>query len=126
MIQITLPTKIPSDLNKESIEEIVTGVLNKFGIKSNIEIEVLFVGSREIKSLNMKYRRKDEPTDVLSFPQRQFNNTRLNILGSIVICPEVAKERNELLKELLKHGLLHLLGYDHETDPENWNKAKEK
>ena len=88
------------------------------------EVSVSFMSVEEIQALNRDYRGKDTPTDVLSFP---VNNTLAmgpgRPLGDIVICTEVARRQAEeyghsLERELaflLVHGLLHLLGYDHET-----------
>ena len=76
--------------------------------------------------LNREHRGKDEPTDVLSFPIDEDDDldgvTRL--LGDVVICVPVAErqaaeqgvEPGDELVDLLVHGVLHLLGYDHETD----------
>jgi len=78
----------------------------------------------EIQTLNRDYRNKDTATDVLSFPVNNELATGPSIsLGDIVICVEVAqKQANEYghnldreLAFLLVHGMLHLLGYDHET-----------
>jgi len=86
-----------------------------------VEVCLSFVGRDRIRSLNRRFRKKDEPTDVLSFPlsARQADG-RLH-LGDIVIAPEIAR-RNCLslghalereLEILTVHGFLHLLGYDH-------------
>ena len=85
------------------------------------DIELLIVDNNTIKELNKEYRGKDKPTDVLSFP---LNNLDFMPLGSIVISSDFAKDAalkfNHSLKDeitlLFIHGLLHLLGYDHETD----------
>jgi len=83
------------------------------------EISLSFVSPEAIRSLNKAYRSVDEVTDVLSFPQddRAF-------LGDVVICTERAREQAEAyghgeareLAYLFVHGLLHLLGYDHEDE----------
>ena len=81
------------------------------------KVSLAFVGKAEIKKLNKKFRNKNKATDVLSFELKQNN-----ILGEIVICPEVVKEnakkfgvtgKSEMLKVFV-HGILHLCGYDHE------------
>lgn len=85
------------------------------------ELSVSFVDSETIRSLNRDYRGIDEPTDVLSF---NLEDDHGDLLGDIVIAPEVAldqarESQTELKSELallLAHGILHLLGYDHETD----------
>lgn len=105
-----------------------------------------------MRILNNKYRGVDRPTDVLSFPQKEdfrwickkasrvklstFDNQTRLVLGDIVINLHQAKRRakehgftfNEELKRLLIHGLLHLIGYDHERgwDDEKKMERKEK
>jgi len=81
------------------------------------EISVLITDDETIRELNREYRDKDEPTDVLSFPMDEDN-----ILGDIIISLDTAKvmaERYDLSLDneiafLFIHGVLHLLGYDHE------------
>jgi probable rRNA maturation factor len=83
------------------------------------EVSVYFCGDRRMRTLNRRYRRKDRPTDVLSFPAGEGT-----LLGDIVIsvpyAARQARRRRERpsaeLDRLLLHGYLHLLGYDHETD----------
>lgn len=84
-------------------------------------VDVTFVTRAQMKALNRKFRGKDRPTDVLSFPAPEIF-ARQGHLGDLVICEPVlerqAKEAGhspiEELHVLLIHGLLHLLGYDHE------------
>ena len=83
---------------------------------------VRLVTRREMAQLNGKYRRLDQPTDVLSFAGETGPEGRH--LGDIVICPAVARDQarraghspDDELKTLLLHGVLHCLGHDHETD----------
>jgi probable rRNA maturation factor len=85
------------------------------------EVSVLLTGDAAIRALNRKYRRKDKATDVLSFPAAE---TPKGVAGDLVISRETAlsqaMERGHTLdmeiRVLLLHGLLHLAGYDHETD----------
>jgi probable rRNA maturation factor len=80
------------------------------------DIAILITSRRKMQALNRRFRRKDSPTDVLSFPSRQG--------GDIAICFEIARQNAARLghstmdeiKILVLHGLLHLAGYDHETD----------
>jgi len=82
------------------------------------EVDVLVTSSAELRRLNRRFRRKDKATDVLSFPSA--NGTA----GDVAISAEVgARNARRLghsaadeLKILILHGLLHLAGYDHETD----------
>jgi len=85
---------------------------------------VLLVGDRAMRTLNRRYRGKDKATDVLSFSLREgaFPHVQPQILGDIVISvPTAARQAAQaghgITREidfLLVHGLLHLLGYDHE------------
>jgi probable rRNA maturation factor len=89
-----------------------------------------------MRSLNRRYRGIDRATDVLSFSQRegQYAGIRPDILGDIVISVPTAvrqaQERNYSLsheiERLLVHGLLHLLGYDHECGPTEALKMRRK
>jgi probable rRNA maturation factor len=71
------------------------------------------VGSDRIRKLNRDHRGRDEPTDVLSFPVDEAAPAAgPRELGDVIICPEHAED----LTEAVVHGVLHLCGYDHETD----------
>ena len=87
-----------------------------------VELSLALVDNREIEKLNARYRNKNEPTDVLSFPLGGRFPKGPEILGDVIISIEQAekqarKRRRTLEQEiesLLIHGILHLLGYDHE------------
>jgi probable rRNA maturation factor len=80
------------------------------------EVDVLIAGNRRVQSLNRRFRGKDKPTDVLSFPRSEG--------GDIAISVDIAAENArryghpalDELKILVLHGMLHLAGYDHERD----------
>ena len=86
------------------------------------ELCLVLVGNAEIRKLNAKFRKKDYPTDVLSFTVGDELPTGVRLLGDVVISVEKAKEQakerrrtlNEEMVMLLIHGIVHLLGYDHE------------
>lgn len=86
------------------------------------ELSLALVGNREIQRLNARYRKKNGPTDVLSFPLGQGFPGAGHVLGDVVISVEQAKAQarqrgkklQQEVEELLIHGILHLLGYDHE------------
>lgn len=90
------------------------------------EVSVRIVDEAESQELNARYRGKDKPTNVLSFPADLPPELKLPLLGDLVICaPVVAREAEEQGKSLeahwahmLVHGCLHLLGYDHIEDAE--------
>lgn len=90
----------------------------------DLDLDVTFVDDLAIRKLNQKFRKKNKPTDVLSFPLYEAGEARRGgvFLGDIVLSvPTVVRQAREhgqtLIEELsflLIHGVLHLLGYDHE------------
>ena len=109
--------KVPARTLKKKAERILQ-ILKQ----DRLELSLALVGNREIRRLNAAYRKKDEPTDVLSFPAGDHLAGGAKILGDVVISVEQAdkqaarakRSREEELEILLIHGILHLLGYDHE------------
>ncbi len=90
-----------------------------------LEVTLRLTDDPTIRELNRVYRKRDKPTDVLAFAQREGEGGGLHpgLLGDIVISVETAarQARRGLERELLflaAHGLCHLLGYDHSTDDE--------
>jgi probable rRNA maturation factor len=85
------------------------------GEKKKGEIDLSFVADKKIHELNKKFRKKDKPTDVLSF------NYDGKILGDVIISRETTRRNakkygvtyNDEVKRLVIHGTLHVLGYDH-------------
>jgi probable rRNA maturation factor len=77
-------------------------------------VAIEFVDARRIARLNAEYRNEPTPTDVLSFPVDGVDvaATLVRELGDVVICPEKTTD----VREAVVHGVLHLLGMDHETD----------
>jgi probable rRNA maturation factor len=94
--------------------------------RDDAELTVRVVGRDESRDLNARYRDKDAPTNVLSFPADLPPGVELPLLGDIVICaPLVEREARAQGKairahwaHLTVHGLLHLLGYDHQEEAE--------
>ena len=93
---------------------------------SEAELSVRIVDEDESQALNLQYRGKDKPTNVLSFPCELPDGVELPLLGDLVICAQVvakeALEQGKLLHahwaHMVVHGTLHLLGYDHIEDGE--------
>ena len=105
----------------KSVNEIFK--VNDIGIKENISVNFFLTSNKKIQELNFKYRKKNKPTNVLSFPmQSSYMNTYL--LGDIVLANQtLLKEATDLritkydyLCKITIHGMLHLLGYDHKTE----------
>lgn len=94
--------------------------------RDSAELTVRIVDEAEITELNARYRGKDYPTNVLSFPADLPPELQLPLLGDIVICaPVIEREAQEQHKSseahwahMVVHGTLHLLGYDHIDDAE--------
>jgi probable rRNA maturation factor len=92
------------------------------------ELSILFTDDRRIAELNRDYRGKDKPTNVLSFSMTEGpSDVESGMLGDVVISVDTAireaDEMEETVEEtiyrLLVHGLLHLMGYDHERSPQD-------
>ena len=92
--------------------------------KKNITFTILLTNSLDIKKLNRKFRKKNKPTDVLSFPyfsQKQFKLSKEKnmYIGDIATCYEIINIRSKKTNFFLEfdkawvHGLLHLIGYNH-------------
>lgn len=120
-------------------KKVVQKTLNEFGLRGkNVELSINLVGEDRIKALNKKYLNKNRTTDVLSFPIggkvgiKPVDNGII-ALGDIFICLPVAKRYalkegvglNSKLALLAVHGLLHLLGYDHEKSKKEADKMYE-
>ena len=106
-------------------------------LKDKIEASINLIGENKIRELNKKYRDKNEPTDVLSFPMAenihdpsfkfQVSGSMIHDIGDIFICLSIAKNEakrenitiKEKLAQLATHGFLHLLGYDHEKSKQS-------
>lgn len=123
-------------LSKRKLETVVKAVLRSFGIYDG-ELTITFATDKEIKPLNRHYRKRNAPTDVLSFAMRDGRRIAKDswMLGDIVISAGRAKAQarafNTSFKEEIQlyiiHGILHLLGYDDEEPAaEKKMRAKEK
>tara|TARA_B100000945_G_scaffold137501_1_gene109798 strand:+ start:222 stop:668 length:447 start_codon:yes stop_codon:yes gene_type:complete len=107
--------KNPSKYFKKKINK-----LNKLSSfkKKKYEFSVLLTKNRKMKNLNFKFRKKNKPTDVLSFPSRYVEKKNIYI-GDIAISFEIVNKRSKTsnffleLDKMWIHGYFHLIGYDH-------------
>jgi probable rRNA maturation factor len=98
-------------------------ILTELGLLE-AELSLLFVNDLQIQALNRRYLRRDKPTNVLAFPMRkgEFSTLHPHLLGDLVISVETAKRQSnrfgldemEMVILLIVHGVLHLIGYEHE------------
>ncbi len=127
-IQNSLPSDCPHSLPESAlIEQWVCAALAHEKVAS-AELTIRLVDSAEMRMLNNRYRHKDYPTNVLSFPADIHSEVELEapFLGDIVLCaPVVQEESVEQSTSLMAHwahmvihGVLHLLGHDHQNDIE--------
>ena len=107
------------DVEVAPLVDVIQVVCGKLGV-GRASVGLMVVGPDEMAAINGEHRGKAEPTDVLAFPidgpevlDGWPDGGPDPELGDIVICPEAAQDP---LTTLAVHGLLHLLGYDHETD----------
>jgi probable rRNA maturation factor len=109
-----------------AIADVVEAVLAAEGV-GDAEVGVVIVDAPTMRAFNAEYRGTDEPTDVLAFPIDEEPDDLPGVprlLGDVVICREVLEAQAAAagvavgaeLTALAVHGVLHLLGYDHETD----------
>jgi len=108
-------------INPSVFKRLLGKLGRRYGLKKP-EIVLAFVDDPEIRRLNRKFRKKDKPTDVLSFPIGERGADGKYYLGDIIIsAPKAAEQAKESghsltreLEILAIHGFLHLLGYDHQ------------
>lgn len=114
-------------LVEKDFPKIVAFTLDLLNITTMVEVSIVLTNNVYSRKLNKHYRGKDKPTNVLSFAQMNDVSEMIpspfpTVLGDIVLNIEAiqneAKSFENHLKHLFVHGLLHLLGYDHETDEE--------
>lgn len=115
---IEVEARVPAELADPLIGT-VRAVCERLGV-ARASVGLMVVGPQEMARINGEHRGKPEPTDVLAFPVDGPDvadgwppDGPPPELGDVVICPEAAQEP---LTTLAVHGVLHLLGYDHETD----------
>ena len=109
---------IPDQLSQKVIRKIESTINEVVLNVPNGTIAISFVSDEEIRRVNRIYRKKDQVTDVLSFSYLD-NEVKTEEIGEIIISLEQAKRQQSEgleyeLVDLIVHGILHILGYDHE------------
>ena len=124
-MSVEIDDRAESGVSESEIDRVVAAVLLAEAI-GEVEVGVIIVGESDMQDLNREHREQDSATDVLSFPIDEDESLPgvPRMLGDVAICLPVllaqATEREVSpaaeLTDLLIHGVLHLLGYDHDTD----------
>jgi probable rRNA maturation factor len=143
-INILVDEGVEAGVEPSWLEEVAQRVLAAEKANAKTEVGIVVTGQEMVQQLNRNFRGQDEPTDVLAFSSREeavglptfiLAPDGLSHLGEVIIsCPQAQKQAEEhghsLKKELtilLIHGLLHLLGYDHEEEAQELKmQAREK
>jgi probable rRNA maturation factor len=141
-IEVFVEEKFRGVVDRGWVKKIVRQVLKAEGVAPPYEVSLVFTDSEAVKQLNRDYRGVDESTDVLAFhmlPQKGADSSfalppdGVTRLGEVIIsypqAAEQAKEQGHSLERelalLVIHGMLHLLGYDHE-EPEEESKMRKR
>jgi len=122
-------------ISLEKIQQTAKAILNALACP-DAELSILIVDDPKIEVLNKEYFNRYGSTNVIAFPMRtgQFNNIAPQLLGDVVISIETAAREGEIagmsmeerFTQLLVHGILHLLGYDHEKNKKQAYKMEKK
>lgn len=144
VINITVSRKFSRSVSKSWLRKTVQKVLQSAGVGAPVEVGLVITGDRTIRRLNRIYRGEDEVTDVLAFSMSSQKGTRdkrfilppngICHLGEVIVCyPQAARQCGpqghtvtDELELLIVHGILHLLGYDHETPAQKTHMRKKE
>lgn len=126
MTTVNVFKKVAIPWNNKWIEKVVNLTAKKEK-KIKGEVEIIVVGDSEIKRLNHEYRGIDKVTDVLSFAWQEDGMISSDVLGQIYISyPQIKRQAKiwqvtakEEFSRMLIHGLLHLIGYDHDNEKDS-------
>lgn len=126
---VTVAAEDEPEVDAERVRRLARSVLRAQGIPAAMSVDVLFVDVDAMTDLNVEHMDGDGPTDVLAFPIDMPDDVVDGVpamLGDVVLCRDVAaaqaatagKSVDDELDMLLVHGILHLLGYDHQEEDE--------
>jgi len=119
-LRILISNRQERPVDEEGLRSLARDTMRGEGIE-RAELSVSFVEQDEIAGLHERFMDEPGPTDVLSFPLDDMDEDGLRLLGDVVVAPAEAARNNPSdpeaeLRLLLVHGILHLLGYDHEDE----------
>jgi probable rRNA maturation factor len=128
MEEIQIPIFVESRyrVNRKRIKKVISKVIAEHEVKGPVEVSVAIVGDRKMRALSKKYKGEDKTRNILSFPLSEGESTYLPSeilrLGDIVISyPQVIRDASseevlvdDKIDELVEHGMLHLLGINHD------------
>jgi probable rRNA maturation factor len=122
-------------ISKKKILQTASAILNALGYP-DAELSILIVDDQQIAQLNHQYLNREGPTNVIAFPMNQgpFSDIVPSLLGDVVISADTTHREaqsagiglQDRFDQLLIHGTLHLLGYDHEGTVDEARKMEEK
>ena len=122
-------------ISKKKIRQTAIAILNALDYP-DAELSILIVDDQQIAQLNRQYLNREGPTNVIAFSMRQgqFSDIAPNLLGDVVISADTAQREahsadismQDRFDQLLIHGVLHLLGYDHETTADEARRMEKK
>jgi probable rRNA maturation factor len=117
---VLVSNRQPLPLDQESLIALAQRTLEAED-QGKTELSVSFVEDREMEALHLRYMDEAGPTDVLSFPLGDVDEEGVKLLGDVIIAPAVAARNSpddpeREIRLLLVHGILHILGYDHEEE----------
>ncbi|MBI9049527.1 MAG: rRNA maturation RNase YbeY [Anaerolineaceae bacterium] len=123
-IYLDIPQKFQSSIDSLALRKNIQLLLIEMEILDSTDFTIAFVDDPAIQALNLDFRGIDSPTDVLSFPSEESNPEDDSVyIGDIVISMDTVERQSvednvapiDEIHLLIIHGLLHLLGYDHDT-----------
>jgi len=131
-----------SQIDESFIKKIAEIVFKEENVKKETELSIAFIGSGRMRKLNKIWRNKNRATDILAFPElkvacekfRLGKSSKIAVIGEIVICLREIKKNakrfktsaNKELARVIAHGILHLLGYDHEKSEEKAERMRKR
>ena len=135
---INIQNLTKTQINKELVKRISKKVLKQE--KKQGDISIVFIGAKRMQDLNKRYRKEDRVTDVLCFSQNSILSKFFDLpkesfeLGEIIVClTKIKKNAQEFksdfekeLKWVIIHGILHILGYNHEKSKKQAKRMREK